>query len=120
MLETLRNSGYGCSIGTHFFGAVAYADDVLIMATSVQGLQEMVNLCELHAKENNLIFSTDIDPKKSKTMCLAFNCEDKVALAPVKLNGDDVPWVSKAKHLGNWLHEDGSTDLEILSDICTS
>ena len=86
MLETLRNSGYGCSIGTHFFGAVAYADDVLIMATSVQGLQEMVNLCELHAKENNLIFSTDINPKKSKTMCLAFNCEDKVALAPVKLN----------------------------------
>ena len=60
-----------------------------------------------------MIFSTDIDPKKSKTMCLAFNCEDKVALAPVKLNGDDLPWVSKAKHLGNWLHEDGSTDLDI-------
>ena len=72
MLESLRSSGYGCTIGTHFFGAVAYADDVLILATSVQGLQQLVNLCQKHAKENELIFSTDPDPKKSKTMCIAF------------------------------------------------
>ena len=70
MLETLRQSGYGCSIGKRFFGVVAYADDVLILATSVQGLQKMVDLCHDHAKNNNLIFSTDKDPKKSKTMCV--------------------------------------------------
>ena len=76
MIKSLRNSGYGCTIGKHFFGAVEYADDVLNMATSVQGLQEMVSICEKHAVDNNLMFSTDIDPKKSKTMCVAFNCSN--------------------------------------------
>ena len=113
MLELLRNSGFGCAIGTHFFGAVAYADDVLIMSTSVQGLQEMVNICQKHAEDNSLVFSTDPDPKKSKTMCIAFNCNTRDKLAPISLCGNNLPWVSKAKHIGNFLHEDGSTDLDI-------
>ena len=113
MIESLRSSGYGCTIGRHFFGTVAYADDVLIMATSVQGLQEMVNICQEHAKENSLMCSTDIDPKKSKTMCIAFNCSSRKELAHVKLNGDNLPWVQKAKHIGNFLHEDGTTDTDL-------
>ena len=113
MLESLRRSGYGCTIGKHFFGAVAYADDVLIMATSVQGLQEMVSICQQHAQDNNLVFSTDPDPKKSKTMCMAFNCSSRNQLAPIKLNDDDLPWVPKAKHIGNYLHEDGTTGLDL-------
>ena len=113
MLESLRRSGYGCTIGTHFFGAVAYADDVLIMATSVQGLQEMVSICQQHAQDNNLVFSTDPDPRKSKTMCMAFNCSTRDQLAPVKLNDENLPWVAKAKHIGNYLHQDGTTDLDL-------
>ena len=85
MILALRDSGYGCNIGVHFFGAVAYADDVLIMATSVQGLQKMVDICEKHASNNCLKFSTDPDPLKSKTMCIAFNCENRNELASVKL-----------------------------------
>ena len=113
MIETLRNCGYGCTIGQHFFGAVAYADDVLILATSVQGLQEMVSLCQKHAQDNNLVFSTDPDMKKSKTMCIAFNCDSKDQLGSVKLNGDGLPWVTKAKHIGNFLQEDGTTDHDL-------
>ena len=110
MLKCLRSSGYGCSIGAHFFGVLAYADDVLILATSVQGLQKMVKLCEEHAKANSLMFSTDSDPQKSKTMCIAFNCPNRDTLANIKLNGDNLPWVPRAKHIGNIIHEDGSTD----------
>ena len=77
--------GFGCTIGTHFYGAVAYADDVLIMSPSVQGLQEMVNICQQHAEDNSLVFSTDLDPRKSKTMCLAFNCDTRDNLASIQL-----------------------------------
>ena len=113
MIIALRNSGYGCTIGKHFFGAVAYADDVLIMATSVQGLQKMIDICEMHAVDNFLKFSTDPDPLKSKTMCIAFNCENRKDLACIQLNGDDLPWVAKAKHIGNILHENGTTDADL-------
>ena len=44
-------------------------------------------------------------------MCLVFNCPNQ--LANIKLNNDDLPWVSKAKHIGNILHEDGSTDHDL-------
>ena len=119
MLKTLRKSGYGCTIGMHFFGVLAYADDVLILATSVQGLQKMVDLCQKHAVENNLLFSTDKDPLKSKTMCIAFNCHSKEQLSNVVLDNNVLPWVTKAKHIGNYLHEDGSTcyDLNIKRGI---
>ena len=101
MLESLRNSGFGCTIGTHFYGAVAYADDVLIMAPSVQGLQETVNICQKPAVENSLVFSTDPDPKKSKTMCIAFNCNNKDNLAPIQLCGDNLP--QRPRSLGTML-----------------
>ena len=107
MLESLRESGFGCTIGKHFFGILAYADDVLILAPSVQGLQKLVELCQEHPRNNNLLFSTDPDPGKSKTMCMAFFNDDKDMLATIKLNGDVLPWVVQAKHIGNILHESG-------------
>ena len=113
MLDALRKSGFGCTIGSHFYGALAYADDVLILATSVQGLQKMVSLCEKHAVENNLLFSTDKDPSKSKTMCISFNCTTKEQLSSIVLDNNILPWVTKAKHIGNYLHEDGTTGYDL-------
>ena len=31
----------------------------------------------------------------------------------IQLNGDDLPWVTKAKHIGNMLHESGTTDADV-------
>ena len=51
-----------------------------------------------------MLFSTDPVPAKSKTKCLFFS-RDRVSgqVAKVTLNGDLLPWVSTAKHLGNHL-----------------
>ena len=65
LLGLLRKSGNGCRIGLHFYGALAYCDDVILLATSVDGLQKMVNICETHAEEYDLVFSTDkVNPEK--------------------------------------------------------
>ena len=63
------------------------------------------------AQDNNLVLSTDPDQKKSKTMCIALKCSSRDHLSPVKLNGDILPWV--AKHIGNYLQEDGTTDHDV-------
>ena len=59
LLKQLRSSGYGCRVAGHWYGALALADDVMLLSLSVQGLQRMVNICEEHAKETDLLFSTN-------------------------------------------------------------
>jgi hypothetical protein len=49
-------------------------------------------------------FSTDPVPSKSKSKCLFFSRERAAGdIEEVLLNGDKLPWVSTAKHLGNHL-----------------
>ena len=61
----------------------------------------------LHAGENNLKFSTHVDPKKSKTKCIHFS-KQKPELAKIELNGDLLPWVDSALHIGNTLERSNS------------
>jgi hypothetical protein len=43
-----------------------------LLAPSRDALQEMLKTCETYAEEHNLKFSTDPDPNKCKTKCIAF------------------------------------------------
>ena len=72
-----------------------------------------MNICQEHARENDLIFSTDIDPIKSKTICIAFNCSNREDLAKIYLNNDPLPWKSASKHIGNMLSEDGTMNCDL-------
>ena len=60
----------------------------------------MISTCETYAMNHNLQFSTNIDPKKSKTKCMAFLKSER-QLNKIKLNGNYLPFVTSAKHLGN-------------------
>ena len=103
-LHKLREAGIGCHIGGEFLGAFGYADDVTLLAPSKQTLQIMLDICEDFATSHCMLFSTDPDPVKSKTKCLVFSRDqDSSQISNVKLNGDHLPWVSTAKHLGNYL-----------------
>ena len=47
---------------------------------------------------------TNPNPSKSKTKCLFFSrSRSSDVISNVKLNGNKLPWVTKAKHLGNHL-----------------
>ena len=67
LIVKLRNSGVGCHLGGVFCGVVGYADDLLLLAPSRSGMEKMLTLCEDYAIQNNLEFSTDPDPRKSKS-----------------------------------------------------
>jgi hypothetical protein len=87
-----------------YFGVLGYSDDNFLLAPSIHALQQMVTLCENYAKEHDLIFSTDPDPKKCKTKCLAF-LKKRRDLPKIQLCGDSLPWVTSGKHLGNHLDD---------------
>ena len=51
-----------------------------------------------------MLFSTDPNPVKSKTKCMFYSMKsNKEEPVPVILNGDPLPWVETAKHLGHLL-----------------
>ena len=108
LIRELRRSGHGFCLDTFFYGCLGYADDLLLLSASRSGLQSMVNICEKFADRKSLVFSTNIDPVKSKTKCIIFAKKKISGVTPILLNGDPLPWVMEVKHLGNILQSDNS------------
>ena len=100
LFQILRRSKLGCWINGDFFGILGYSDDNFLLAPSLHALQQMLTICENYAKLHDLQFSTDPDPRKCKTKCLAF-LKKKKDLPSLLLCGNALPWVSSGKHLGN-------------------
>ena len=96
----MRRKKSGCWVNGTFLGLLGYSDDNFVLAPSRGALQEMLLTCENYAASHGLKFSTDPDPKKSKTRCLSF-LQNERFIKPVKLCNNDLPWVENCKHLGN-------------------
>jgi hypothetical protein len=125
LLDKLRALGIGCHLpggtfgptpglpaggilcGTTFIGVTIYADDVLLLAPTREALQRMVKEAEHFASSNNIVFSTDPSPAKSKSKCMWFTGKSGQMdyPTPITLNGDALPWVETADHLGHKLHQ---------------
>ena len=114
LLQELRNLGVGCHIAGIFYGAVGFCDDILLLAPTRDAMALMLKTCERFAVRNNLQFSTDPNPAKSKSKCILITGLRKNLAKPVPLvlNGKDLPWVSSATHLGHEFHESGTMDLD--------
>ena len=100
LFSELRRSGYGCWVNGYFHGIFGYSDDNMLLAPTEFALQKMLEICEKFAEKHNLKFSTDVDPKKCKTKCIAFMKKTR-ELSEMKLCGNNLPWVNQFKHLGN-------------------
>ena len=64
LFERLRASGIGCHVGKMYAGAFGYADNVVLLAPSLDALRKMVSICETYAIEYHLLFNLS----KSKLM----------------------------------------------------
>ena len=102
LFQTLREARTGCHIGNQFVGAMGYADDLLLLCPSRTGLQEMLSIAEKYANDHKIAFSTHPSPEKSKTKGIVFSKKElSWSPAPLMLNNNPLPWVKKAKYLGN-------------------
>ena len=115
ILTLLRKSGLGCHLHGVFYGALFYADDILLLSASRSGLQEMVNICQRAVTQRNLSFGTNVDPNKSKTKCMVFFKKSFPldSLKPIMLDGYQLPWVQSLNHLGHILQADNSMRLDM-------
>ena len=100
LFQKLRNAKSGCWINENYHGILGYSDDNFLLAPSLSALQEMLIICEKYAEEHGLMFSTNPDPKKCKTKCIAFLLNDR-EIRKLRLCGNDLPWDKSGKHIGN-------------------
>ena len=111
LFAELRREGVGCHLAGMWMGAVGYADDIILLAPSRAAAQRMLATCEQFAATNNIRFSTDANPDKSKSKAIHVTGLRGGGLqkpAPLMLCGRALPWVARAEHLGHALSEDGT------------
>ena len=95
LLLRLSKSGAGCYVKHLFMGALAYADDVTVLAPSLQALSTLLQVCDDFAAEYSVTFNS------KKTICIAFGQPDSFSSTFIKLHGEILQWQSSVKHLGN-------------------
>ena len=96
-MSKLRESEVGCHIDSVFAGAFGYADEILLLAPSIDALRHMIGICEDYAHEFHILFH----PSKSKLMYHNVSQDN----LHVKLCNQDVHIVSKEIYLGNYISE---------------
>ena len=113
LIAELRESGVGCHVAGVYAGVVAYADDLMVLAPNRMAAQKMLYICDNYAKQYNMKFSTNLDPKKSKSKALYVvgrRGSGTPLPLPLILSGKELPWVDKCDHLGHTLTTDGKMD----------
>ena len=112
LIQELRDLGVGAHVGGMFMGVTMYADNLLLIAPTRGGMQQMLDVCEDFELRYNISFSTDPNPAKSKSKCIFMIGEKRNLPKPTNLmlRGTALPWVSTARHLGHKLHEYGRMD----------
>ena len=94
LLQQLKNSGIGCRVGPHYVGAIAYADDITLLAPTLRSLNEMITTSLRFAEEYDMVFNA------KKTVCIKFgspHTEDETLL----INGQAIIWQDTCMHLGH-------------------
>ena len=89
LFSLLRKSGAGCCIDEYYAGVFGYADDLLLICPSRDGLQKMLKIAEDYANEHKIAISTYTNRDKSKTKGILFS-KDPPARLPA-------PWVNSGK-----------------------
>ena len=51
LLDLLRRPGFGCFVGRVFLGALAYADDIVLLTPTHRAMRNMLALCDRFADE---------------------------------------------------------------------
>ena len=100
LINRLRASLQGCYIGPHFVGALAYADDLVLMSPTKGGLEQMLNICNTYAAEYRLSFN----PEKSQF--IVFRNSFNKPRVTIHFNETPVRESESVVHLGHVIYND--------------
>ena len=100
LLLELKSSGYGCHVGPHFAGCLGYADDVVLLSPTKQGLNCMLDIAECFSKQ----FSVEFNGAKSQY--IIFDRKYVWQRDRISIFGSNVDSQEHVVHLGHTLYAD--------------
>ena len=97
LVKLVNESSIGCKIGACCTDIVLYADDIILLAPSLHGLQSLISICE---SEFNFLCMT---VNASKSACLRFGPRYNIQCVNMMVSGTVIHWVSSVRYLGVYL-----------------
>ena len=90
----LRKLNVGCHIFNDFVGCLLYADDIILLSSSVNWLQSMLDVCSVTSRSLSLNFYC------FKSFCIKFGSLSKYDTSDMFFCGNKISWVDSIKYLG--------------------
>jgi exonuclease III len=94
IISTLRQKRLGCHLNNIYLGCIMYADDLLLVSSSVIELQLMLNITGDIGSSIGLVFNC------AKSNCLSIGRTKIGMLASLRINEALIQWVDSIKYLG--------------------
>ena len=116
LLDKLSHAGFGCYMGENFVGALAYADDIVLLAPTPTAMCRMLDICDEFAVEHDVLFNA------SKSKCIYFypKCRSysllhryDVSQLNFTITGYNIEFVDSYKHLGHIISSTQTDDVDI-------
>ena len=96
LLKSLCQSGFVAKIGKLYLGCLLYADDIVLISPTVDGLQKMIGVCSSYAKGHSLTFNS----KKCSTIMFTNKTKSPPSVIEFSLGGDNLTCRQNITHLG--------------------
>jgi hypothetical protein len=110
LLLKLSRAGVGCYTGDIYTGALAYADDIVLVAPTATAMRKMLAICDSFAADSHLSFNA------AKSKCLLIGSTRKrgnfahsarsSGCLSFQIMGKDIDFVESFKHLGHVINSD--------------
>ena len=114
LLLLLSKAGVGCYIGPIFAGALAYADDIVLIAPTATALRKLLIICDEYANDYSISFNA------AKTKCLVAvpsSCRalfDGLHDCVFRIGNKPIEFVNSFCHLGHLINSELSDDEDII------
>ena len=98
IIKEVKKSELGCKLKHENVGIFIYADDIILLAPTVQSLQGMLQVCERELAWIDMSLNT------KKSLCMRFGPRYNAKCHDIcTANGDCLSWVNSCRYLGVYL-----------------
>jgi len=110
-MHSNQNSGFECYIGRVFLGALAYADDIMLLALTHAAMRAILAVCDNYADDLHIVFNAKI----SKCMYIGPRLKLPHGLPEIHIGDTAIEFVVKWPHLGHIIFVTGDDKADIMS-----